>query len=106
VIQDFCPDLQFDVELSDGDNNNGQNKPIGDEAEGKGAPSTEPIAPNPTDSSVVRDTRSSAIGQIATASSSSRQKKKYVSLASKHKLPTPSADQVTTHIELPPYRGP
>jgi hypothetical protein len=93
------------VELSNGDNNNEQNKPIGNEAEGKEAPSTEPIAPNPTESCVVGDTRHSAVGQIATACSGSKYKKKNVLLASKHKQPTPLVDQVMTHIELPPYHG-
>jgi hypothetical protein len=48
LIQDLYSDRQVDVELSDGDNNNGQNKPAVNEAKGKGAPLTEPIAPNPT----------------------------------------------------------
>jgi hypothetical protein len=68
-------------------------------------PSTDPIAPNPTDSSVMGDTRPSAVDQIATASSGSRQKKKNILLVSKRKQPTPLADQVMTHIELPSYRG-
>jgi hypothetical protein len=106
VIQDLYPDRQVDVELSDGDNNNGQNKPIGDEAEGKEAPSIKLIAPNSTKSSMARDTHPSATGQIAAASSGSRQKKKNVLLASKRKKPTPLADQVMTHINLPPYREP
>jgi hypothetical protein len=72
VIQDLYPDSQVDVELSDGDNNNEQNKPAGDEVEDKGAPSTEPIAPNPTDSSVAGDTRPLVFSQIATAPSGSR----------------------------------
>jgi hypothetical protein len=92
--------------LSDGDNDNGQNKPTGDEAEGKGAPSTEPIAPNPTNSGMVGDIRPSTIRQIAAAPSGSRQKKKHVPLSSKRKLATPSPNQVMTHIELPPYCEP
>jgi hypothetical protein len=55
---------------------------------------------------MTRDTRPSAVGQIAATSSSSRQKKKNVPLASKHKQPIPSIDQVMTHIKLPPYHGP
>jgi hypothetical protein len=69
--------------LPDGDNDNGQNKPTGDEAEGKAAPST--------------------ISQIAAAPSGSKQKKKHVPLSSKRKLATPSPNPVMTHIELPPY---
>jgi hypothetical protein len=92
------------VELSDGDNNGEQNKPAGDEAEGKEAPSSELNAPNPTKSSMVGDVRSSAVGQIGSVSLGSRQKKKTVLLASKRKRPIPLVDQVTTHIELPPYR--
>jgi hypothetical protein len=79
---------------------------MGNEAEGKGAPLTEPIAPNPTESSVAGDIHPSAISQIATAASGNRQKKKNVLLVSKHKQPTPSADQVMTHINLPLYHGP
>jgi hypothetical protein len=48
LVQDLYSDRQVDVELSDGDNNNGQNKPTVNEDKGKGAPLTEPIAPNPT----------------------------------------------------------
>jgi hypothetical protein len=72
VIQDLYLDRQVDVELSNGDNNNGQNKPDGDEANGQGAPSTEPIAPNPIESSMAGDTYPSAIDQIATATLGSR----------------------------------
>jgi hypothetical protein len=57
VIQDLYPDRQVDVELSDDDNNNGQNKPVGDKAEGKEAPSIKSIAPNSTKSSMAGDTR-------------------------------------------------
>jgi hypothetical protein len=69
VIQDLYPDRQVDIELSDGDNNDGQNKPTGDEAEGKGAPSTDPIAPNLTNSSALGETHPSAVCQISVASS-------------------------------------
>jgi hypothetical protein len=55
---------------------------------------------------VAGDTRPSAVGQIAAASSSNKEKKKNVLLASQRKQPTPSADQVTIHIELPLYHGP
>jgi hypothetical protein len=106
VIRDLYPDRQADVKLSDRDNDNGQSKPTGDEAKGKGTPSTEPITPNPIDSSVAGDTHPSVVSQIVAASSGSRQKKKHVPLASKRKQPTPSTDQVTSHIELPPYCGP
>jgi hypothetical protein len=83
VIQNLYPDRQVDIELSDGNNDNRQNKPAGDEAEGKRAPSTDLIAPNPTDSSVTGNTCPLAVGQIPAASSGSRQKKKPVPLASK-----------------------
>jgi hypothetical protein len=85
VIRDLYPDRQADVKLSDRDNDNGQSKPTGDEAEGKGTPSTELITPNPIDSSVAGDTRPSVVGQIVAASLGSRQKKKHVPLASKRK---------------------
>jgi hypothetical protein len=49
------------VELSNGDNNNKRNKPGGEEAEGKEAPSTELITPNPIESSVAGDTCPSAV---------------------------------------------
>jgi hypothetical protein len=45
MAQDFYPDCQIDVELSDKDNN-GQKEPIGDDAGGEGAPSVETLTPN------------------------------------------------------------
>jgi hypothetical protein len=72
VIHGLYLDRQVDIELFDGDNDNGQNKPASDEAEGKGVPSTEPIAPNPIDSSVAGDTHPSIVNQIAIAPSCSR----------------------------------
>jgi hypothetical protein len=68
AIQDHYPDRQVDVELFDGNNNNEQNKPTSNEVEGKQAPSIEPIAPNPTESSVAGDTCPSAIDQICVVS--------------------------------------
>jgi hypothetical protein len=62
VIQDLYPDRQVDVELSDGENNNESIQPTSDEAEGKAVPSTKPITPNPTKSSVAGDTHPSAVG--------------------------------------------
>jgi hypothetical protein len=52
------------------------------------------------------DTCPSAVSQIIVVSLRSRQKKKNILLTSKRKQPTPSADQVMTHIELAPYYGP
>jgi hypothetical protein len=69
-------------------------------------PTTEPIPPNPTESSVAGDTHPLGVGQIAAASLGSRQMKKNILLASKYKQPTPLANQVTIHIELSPYHGP
>jgi hypothetical protein len=66
----------------------------------------EPIAPNPTESSMAGDSHPSAVDQITAASLGNRQKKKNVLLVSKRKQPAPSADQVTTHIELHSYCGP
>jgi hypothetical protein len=106
VIQDLYPDQQVDIELSDGENNNRQNKSAGNDAEGKRVPSIKPIAPNPTGPSMAGNTRSLVVGQIVTAPSGSKQKKTHVPLATKHKQPIPSAGQMMTHIELPPYRGP
>jgi hypothetical protein len=99
VIQDLYPARQIDVELSD-------NEPACDETEGKGVPSTELIAPNSIESIMTGETLPSAVSQIATASSCRGQKKKNILLATKCKQPTPSADQVTTHIELPLYHRP
>jgi hypothetical protein len=106
VIQDLYPDRQVDIGLSDGENNNRQNKSAGNDTEGKRVPSIKPISPNPTGPSMAGNTRPLAVGQIVTAPSGSKQKKKHVPLATKHKQPIPSAGQMMTHIELPPYRGP
>jgi hypothetical protein len=51
AIQDLYPNREVDAELSDEDNNR-QKKPAGDDAEGKGAPSVEALAPNPIGSSL------------------------------------------------------
>jgi hypothetical protein len=72
--------------LSDGDND-GQNEPVGDDAGSQGAPSTELNAPNPIESGMTEQIRSSATDQTTTAapSGSSQQKKKPVVLSSKRK---------------------
>jgi hypothetical protein len=46
VTQDLYPDREIDVALSDEDNA-GPNEPVGDDAGGNRAPSTETLAPNP-----------------------------------------------------------
>jgi hypothetical protein len=51
AIQDLYPNREVDAELSDEDNIR-QKKPAGDDAEGKGAPSVEALAPNPIGSSL------------------------------------------------------
>jgi hypothetical protein len=90
--------------LSDSDND-GQIEPADDDAGGQGAPSTEPIAPNPIGSSMAEQICPSVADQTTTAipSGSGQQKKKHVVLASKRKQPA-SSDQVIT--ELPLYHGP
>jgi hypothetical protein len=67
--------------------NNKQNEPAGDDAGGQGAPSTEPIAPNPIRSSMAEQIRPSVANQATTVvpSGSGQQKKKRVVLASKRK---------------------
>jgi hypothetical protein len=83
----------------------GLNEPVGDDAGGNGAPSTETLTPNPIGSSSAGETRPSAADQVVpTAPSSGDQKKKHIVLETKRKHDKAVDDQVI--IELPPYRGP
>jgi hypothetical protein len=92
--------------LSDGDND-GKKVSTGDDAEGKGGSSAELIAPNLIGPSAVGQTHHSATGQVdAAVPLRGGQKRKHVMLASKCKPSKSSVDQVTTQIELPPYRRP
>jgi hypothetical protein len=80
------------------------NEPVGDDAEGNGAPSAEALAPNPIGSSSAGETRPSTADQaVPTTPSSGGQKKKCVVLGTKRKHDKVADDQVI--IELPLYRG-
>jgi hypothetical protein len=104
VTQDLYPDREIDVAMSDEDNA-GPNEPIGDDAGGNRAPSTETLTPNLIGSSSAGETCASFADQFApTAPSDSGQKKKCVVLGTKRKHNKAMDDQVI--IELPPYRGP
>jgi hypothetical protein len=101
--QDLYPDWDIDVALSVQDNV-GLNEPIGNDAEGNGAPSAETLAPNLIGSISVGETHPSAIDQVVpTAPSGDGQKKKCIVLGTKCKHDKAVDDQVI--IELPPYRG-
>jgi hypothetical protein len=54
------------VEMSDEDNI-GQKEPVGDDAEGEGAPTVETLAPNPIGSSSVGESCPSATGRTTVA---------------------------------------
>jgi hypothetical protein len=98
------PDREVDAELSDKDNN-GEEKPAGNDAGGEGAPSVETLTPNPIGSSLVRESCPSTADQTTTITpSGGGQKKKCIALETKHKQNKAPADQVI--IELPPYCGP
>jgi hypothetical protein len=80
------------------------NEPVGDDAEGNGAPSAEALAPNPIGSSSAGETRPSTADQaVPTTPSSGGQKKKCIVLGTKRKHDKVADDQVI--IELPLYRG-
>jgi hypothetical protein len=77
VIQDFYPDREIDVALSDEDNV-GPNEPTSDDAGGNGAPLVETLAPNPIGSSSAGETRPSAADQAASTAPSGGVKRKNV----------------------------
>jgi hypothetical protein len=80
VTQDLYPDREIDVALSDEDNA-GPNEPVGDDAGGNRAPSTETLTPNLIRSSSAGETCASSADQFApTAPSDSGQKKNVLCL--------------------------
>jgi hypothetical protein len=91
------------VELSSGDDDVPKVL-AGDDAEGEGATSVEQIAPKPTSSSALKQTKPSAADVVAPFASG--QKWKRLLPLPKRKLSKPSADQVMTQIDLPPYHRP
>jgi hypothetical protein len=91
------------VELSNGDDDVPK-VPAGDDAEGEGATLVEQIAPKPTSSSALELTKPSAADIVAPFTSGQKQKR--LLPLPKRKLSKPSADQVMTQIDLPPYHGP
>jgi hypothetical protein len=98
--QDLYPPHQVDADLSD---NTGEDRKqtVGDDVEGPGIPSIEPITSNPTGSNMAAPVCPPAADQrVSAAPPSGGQKRKRISLASKRKIPT-SSDQVIT--ELPFY---
>jgi hypothetical protein len=104
IHQDLYPARPIDAEVSDSSHNR-QDNPKGNDDGGQGAPSFEPIAPNPIRSGMVAQVRPSAADQLTTAAplGSGPSKKKHIVLASKRKQPAPS-NQVTT--ELFPHHAP
>jgi hypothetical protein len=98
--QDLYPPHQVDADLSD---NTGEDRKqtVGDDVEGPGIPSIEPITSNPIGSNMAAPVCPPAADQrVSAAPPSGGQKRKRISLASKRKIPT-SSDQVIT--ELPFY---
>jgi hypothetical protein len=104
VHQDLYPTRPVDADVSES-NHDGQDDPKGNDDGGQGAPSSEPIIPNPTGSGPAEQVHPSTIDQFTTAAplGSGPPKKKCHVLASKRKQPAPS-DQVTT--ELFPHPAP
>jgi hypothetical protein len=91
--------------LSDDDNNE-RKESVGEDGEGKGASSAEPIAPNLISSGMAGQTHTSAADRVATTIAlGSGHKRKHCALAAKRKTSRSSADQVMTQLEPPPYRG-
>jgi hypothetical protein len=87
MAQDLYPDCQANVELSDGDNNR-MIESIGNDAEGKGASSTELIAPNLISSGVAVQTHPSAANRVDTTTAlGSLHKRKRGTLAAKRSHP-------------------
>jgi hypothetical protein len=104
VAQDLYPDREIGVALF-GEDNDGSNEPVGDDAGDNGTPSAETLAPNLIGSSSAGETHPSVADQaIPTTPSGDDQKKKCIVLGTKRKHNKATDDQVI--IELPPYRGP
>jgi hypothetical protein len=100
--QDLYPPHQVDADLSD---NIGEDRrqTTGDDVEGPGIPSIEPITSNPIGSNMAAPVCPPAADQhVSAAPPSGGQKRKRIRLASKRKIPT-SSDQVIT--ELPSYHS-
>jgi hypothetical protein len=106
--QDLYPPHQVNADLS---NNTGEDRrqTAGDDVEGPGIPSIEPITSNPIGSNMAASVCPPAVDQRVSATPPSggqkqkqKQKQKRIRLASKHKIPT-SSDQVIT--ELPSYHS-
>jgi hypothetical protein len=100
--QDLYPPHQVDADLS---NNTGedQRQTAGDDIEGPGIPSIEPITSNPIGSNMTAPVCPPAADQrVSAAPPSGGQKRKRIRLASKRKIPT-SSNQVIT--ELPSYHS-
>jgi hypothetical protein len=106
MTQNLYPGYLADVDLSDADKN-GRMKASDDDIKGRGASSVEQNAPNPIGSIMLEQVHPSAADQVdTTVPSISGHAKKRALLSLKHKQSKPPADQVMTHIELPPYCGP
>jgi hypothetical protein len=98
--QDLYPPHQVDADLSDNTGED-QKQTAGDDVEGPGIPSIEPITSNPIGSNMTAPICPPAADQRASAAPPiGGQKRKRIKLASKRKIPT-SSDQVIT--ELPSY---
>jgi hypothetical protein len=81
--------------------------PDGDDAEGEGTSSVEPITPNPISPNVSVQTEPSIAGRAASgAPSTGGHKRKRPPIIPMCNPPKTSVDQVMTEIELPPYREP
>jgi hypothetical protein len=105
-IQNVYPGHQVDIELLDGDHN-GWKEPAGNDTEYEGVTSVEQVTPNPIDSSMLEQVPPSTIDQVDTTTPlDSGQKRKRAPPILRRKRSKPSANQVTTQIELPSYYGP
>jgi hypothetical protein len=114
-LQGLYPDHHTDVEVSSGDNDVPKVDALdvepralaGDEADGEGISSAEPIAPSPIRSGTPVQADHSIVDQVISITPSvGRQKQKHPPPIPKRRPSKSSADQVMTQIELPSYRRP
>jgi hypothetical protein len=112
--QGLYPKALIDVELSS-DEDAGlkpnaladqKNASTGNDTGDGGVSSTEPIAPKPISSDVLKQSDPSATGQVSINIPLSGGLEHKLPPATRWNMPILQVDQVMTQVELPPYRGP
>jgi hypothetical protein len=111
--QGLYPKVHIDVEVSSGEDDvlkteastDKRKAPDGDDAEDREASSVELITPNSVRSDALEQTDSSIADWVASiVPSASEHGCKHSTTIVRRNQPLPSADQVMSQIELPPYR--